>query len=165
MSTIQYAGYVPGAIGRVVEMHAAYYHENWGFERFFEVKVARELAAFLDRFDDTRDGFWTASLNQVVQGAIAIDGNKAGSEGAHLRWFITSPALRGKGVGNTLVQNAVQFCRKCGYDRIYLWTFEGLSAARHLYEKFGFRLSDQNKGSQWGTPVAEQKFVLDLSLE
>jgi hypothetical protein len=33
-------GYVPGTIGRVVELHGAYYHAHWGFGAFFEAKVA-----------------------------------------------------------------------------------------------------------------------------
>ena len=35
-------GSFPGSIGRVVELHARYYHANWGFGVFFEAQVARE---------------------------------------------------------------------------------------------------------------------------
>ncbi len=45
---------------------------------------------------------------------------------------------------------------------IFLWTFHGLAAARHLYEKYGFRLVEERVGSQWGTQVMEQRFVLTL---
>ena len=54
-------GYIPGAIGRVAELHGTYYHWHWKFDLFFEAKVATELAAFLERYDAQRDGFWTAS--------------------------------------------------------------------------------------------------------
>jgi RimJ/RimL family protein N-acetyltransferase len=54
----------------------------------------------------------------------------------------------------------MDFCRARGYDRVYLWTFEGLDAARHLYEKAGFRLAQQQRGRQWGTEVNEQRFEL-----
>jgi hypothetical protein len=50
------------------------------------------------------------------------------------------------------------FCRLRQYQRVYLWTFEGLNAARHLYEKFGFRLAFQQRGTQWGAEVNEQRF-------
>jgi hypothetical protein len=46
---------------------------------------------------------------------------------------------------------------------MYLWTFAGLDAARHLYEKFGFRLAQEQIGEQWGAKVNEQKFVLEVS--
>lgn len=162
MSDIKLLGYVPGAIGRVTELHAVYYAENWGFGQFFEAKVATELSEFLSRFDGNRDGFWTTCLNGQVQGAIAIDGIKAESEGAHLRWFIMSSILRGRGFGRKLMENAVRFCRQNRYPRVYLWTFQGLDAARHLYESFGFCLVQEQKGAQWGTKVIEQKFLLQL---
>jgi len=159
MSAIKIAnGYVPGSIGRVAELHGTYYHKHWGFGLFFEAKVATELAEFLKRYDASRDGFWIALAGNRVEGCIAIDGIHAQSEGAHLRWFIMSDAERGKGTGSRLMKEAIGFCRNREYKKIYLWTFEGLHAAKHLYEREGFRLTVENKGAQWGTEVKEQRF-------
>jgi len=155
-------GYVPGSIGRVVELHGTYYQQQWGFSLFFEVRVATELAEFLGRYDRQRDGFWIAVLRGRVEGSITIDALHAEDAGAHLRWFIMSDALRGKGIGNQLIGAAIEFCRGMGYKRVYLWTFEGLNAARHLYEKAGFMLVEQQKGSQWGAEVNEQRFELQF---
>jgi GNAT superfamily N-acetyltransferase len=155
-------GYIPGSLGRVTELHGIYYHRHWRFGVFFETKVATELAEFLRRYDEKRDGFWAASLEGRVEGSIAIDGLYAKGEGAHLRWFIVADALRGRGIGNRLINRALDFCRQRDYQRIYLWTFEGLDAARHLYEKSGFRLVEQHRGIQWGTEVNEQQFLLQL---
>ena len=155
-------GYIPGSIGRVAELHGTYYHQHWGFGLFFEARVATELAAFLGRYDEQRDGFWTALVEGRIEGSIAIDGSHASAEGAHLRWFVTSDALRGEGVGNRLLAIAIGFCRTHGYKRVYLWTFEGLNAARHLYEKNGFGLVEQHRGAQWGREVNEQRFDLQL---
>jgi len=163
MSNVEIArGYIHGCIGRIAELHGTYYHDHWGFGLFFEAKVATELSKFLSRYNEKRDGFWTASLEDRVEGSITIDGIHAESEGAHLRWFIISSKLRGHGVGNTLMEKAVDFCKRSNYYRVYLWTFDGLHAARHLYEKFGFRLVDQHEGAQWGAKVNEQKYVLNL---
>jgi GNAT superfamily N-acetyltransferase len=151
-------GYVPGSLGRVVELHGAYYHNHWGFGLFFEAKVAAELSEFLKRFDESRDGFWTALVDGRIEGSITMDGIHAESEGAHLRWFIMSDALRGKGAGNRVIDTAINSCRSKGYKSIYLWTFEGLDAARHLYEKHGFKLAHCIRGTQWGTEVTEQRF-------
>jgi hypothetical protein len=52
------------------------------------------------------------------------------------------------------------FCKAKAYRKVYLWTFNGLHAARHLYEKHGFKLSRTQRGSQWGTEVDEQLFTL-----
>ncbi len=155
-------GHVPGVIGRVIELHGTYYHAHSGFGPFFEAKVASELAEFITRYDEQRDGFWTAWTCDRVEGSITIDGIHAEDEGAHLRWFIISDTLRGKGVGNRLMSAAVDFCRGKGYDHVYLWTFESLNTARHLYEKAGFVLVEQRRGMQWGTEVNEQRFELRL---
>jgi GNAT superfamily N-acetyltransferase len=163
MSEIQIAkGYVPGALGRVAELHGLYYHDHWRFGLFFEAKVAVELSEFLKRYDERRDGFWTASLGGRTEGSITIDGIHAENKGAHLRWFIISDALRGKKIGGQLLNTAVGFCRREGYRKIYLWTFEGLGAARHLYEKAGFRLVEERRGTQWGREVNEQRFECSL---
>jgi GNAT superfamily N-acetyltransferase len=159
---IEIAGYVPGAIGRVTEMHAKYYSENWEFDLFFEAKVASELAEFLGRIDEGRDGFWTALSKDTVIGSIAIDGSMAEINGAHLRWFIMDGEWRGHGLGNLLLKRALDFSFSAGHKRIYLWTFSGLDPARHLYEKFGFRLVEENPGVEWGKEVKEQKFQLDI---
>jgi len=163
MTEVALQGYVPGAIGRVAEMHARYYSREWGFGLYFEAKVASEVSEFLMRFESSRDGFWTVVNNDNrVLGSLAIDGLKAPSAGAHLRWFILSRDLAGQGWGNRLMEEAVSFCRDREYPRVYLWTFDGLHVARHLYEKFGFRITEQVEGNQWGTRVLEQKFVLAL---
>jgi GNAT superfamily N-acetyltransferase len=151
-------GYVPGAIGRIAELHAAYYSLHAGFGLYFEAKVATELSGFLGRCDEERDGIWLLLDDGRVEGSIVVDGAEADTGGAHLRWFIVSDSLRGRGLGNALIAAAVDFCRKKRYKGVYLWTFEGLNAARHLYEKHGFRLTCQKRGSQWGKEVSEQRF-------
>jgi len=124
--------------------------------------VATELSEFLGRYDEKHDGFWTASLKGRVEGSITIDGIHTEKKGAHLRWFIISDILRGRGIGNQLIKEALDFCRSKEYKRVYLWTFEGLKAARHLYEKSGFELVEQHKGIQWGTEVNEQRFEMSF---
>ena len=159
MGTIRIAqGYIPGSLGRVVQLHGAYYHEHWGFGLFFEAKVAAELSDFLKRYDESRDGFWLALADGSVEGSIVIDGIHAESEGVHVRWFIVSDAFQRKGAGTRLIDTAMGFCRDKGYGKVYLWTFEGLDTARHLYEKAGFTLAEERRGAQWGVEVNEQRF-------
>jgi GNAT superfamily N-acetyltransferase len=162
MSAIKLSGYIPGAIGRIAELHGTYYSKHWGFDLFFESKVAIELSEFLRRFDEARDGFWVASIEEKIVGSIAIDGVHGDSKGAHLRWFIVAPEIQGQGIGKMLIKETVEFCRKKEFGRIYLWTFAGLDPARHLYEKFGFRLCEEHEGNQWGRTVTEQRFELIL---
>jgi GNAT superfamily N-acetyltransferase len=155
--------YVPGAIGRITELHGTYYQQHADFGLYFESKVACELSEFLRRYDSARDGIWLALSSGRIEGSIVIDGIEADTEGAHLRWFIVSDSLRGNGVGSKLITIALDFCHIRKYKKIYLWTFEGLNAARHLYEKHGFRVTQQQRGNQWGSEVNEQRFESHLS--
>lgn len=155
-------GYVSGCLGKVVELHARYYHRLVGFDLAFECKVAQELSEFCQRYDEQCDGLWLAMHDGEIEGSIAIDASNAERDGAHLRWFIASDKGRGTGTGTALLSAALDFCRAKNYPHVYLWTFDGLEAARHLYEKAGFRLARQQRGTQWGVAVDEQRFELRL---
>lgn len=157
------SGYIPGAIGRITELHAEYYSKEWGFDLFFESKVAGDISEFLSRFDPSRDGFWIARKGNDIIGSIAIDGIKGMNNGAHLRWFIVKPEYHGQGIGSRLIKEAIEFSKKAGFSKIYLWTFKGLEQARHLYEKHGFRLVFEKQGTQWGKKVLEQRYELVLA--
>lgn len=153
-------GYIPGCIGRIAELHARFYSRTVDFGLPFEAKVATELSQFCQAYVDGRDGLWLAELDGTVHGSVVIDGSHYRESGAHLRWFITSDESRGKGIGSKLLDSAMTFCRERGYENVHLWTFEGLVAARHLYERHGFRLAKTQRGSQWGKEVNEQLFTL-----
>jgi GNAT superfamily N-acetyltransferase len=135
---IELSGYWPGGLGKVVELHGRYYGAEWGFDLAFEADIATEIAAFLTRFDSTKDGFWIAWLDGAMAGSITIDhhGGEVGS--AHLRWFILEPEIAGRGIGTRLMNAAMTFCRNTGYRRVWLTTFAGLDAARKLYDRHGF---------------------------
>jgi len=159
MSIVITEGYAPGCIGRIVQLHADYYARASGFGLAFEAKVARELSAFCEAYEPGRDGLWLAQGARGIEGSVVIDASHATHDGAHLRWFITSDAVRGQGLGRRLLQSALDFADQRGHRSVYLWTFAGLDAARHLYESHGFRVVHESDGAQWGRVVREQRLV------
>lgn len=156
-------GYRPGLIGRVTEMHASFYSRHSGFGQFFESQVATGIAAFAGRLNQPRNGIWVAEQGSRIVGSVAIDGEDLGNGEAHLRWFILDEHCRGQGVGRRLLEQAMAFCAEQGFSAVQLWTFKGLDVARRLYESFGFELTREAQGDQWGTSVTEQQFTLDLT--
>jgi GNAT superfamily N-acetyltransferase len=162
MDKIEFAGYVPGALGRVVELHGSYYDKHWQMGLFFEAKAAREMADFLLNFNPACDGFWTALVDGQVIGSVSIVGKNPEEEGARLRWFILAEESQGRGIGKKLLELALDFCRKAGFKRVYLTTFAGLDAARYLYEQQGFKLYEEEEDTHWGKVTIEQKFELWL---
>ena len=170
---VKIQGFVPGALGRLVELHGTYYAREWQLGPQFEIKIAADMAAFLDGFDPDRDGFWSATVNDNVVGAIAIDGrgcspdrltNSTGelqrsAAEVRLRCFIVDPNYTGLGIGSRLLNAALDFCRAHNYSPVVLWTFAGLDAARHLYESRGFRLTEEYTSDDFGRPLRFQRFV------
>ncbi len=159
---MQICGYVPGSIGRMVELHGRYYAREWRFGHYFEGKVASELGELLARLDPTRDGFWIAAEDDEIIGGIAIDGSRT-PEAAQLRFFIVDDAHRGAGLGERLMRTALDFCRDAGHRRVFLTTFAGLHAARELYERHGFTLTEERPHRTWGVEVTEQRFDLHMT--
>ena len=105
-------GYSPGAIGRVAELNGTYYHKHWGFGLIFEAMCATDLSEFLGRYDENRDGFWTALRHGRIEGHLSIDGIHSDTKGAHLRYFIVSDEIRGQGAGNTAHNDGHGFLQK-----------------------------------------------------
>jgi len=163
ISDLTYAGYYPGVIGELTRLHAVYYHQHWGFDLSFEIQVGGESAEFFGRFDPRMDYFQAAREHEKLAGAIAIDGALGRTEGARLRWFIVEEPWQGRGLGRRLIGDAVEFCRRAGHARVFLWTFGGLDPARKLYEAHGFRLTEQHRVDQWGATIDEQRFDLELA--
>lgn len=152
-------GYRPGLIAGITRMHIDYYTRTAGFGRAFEAVVAGGLADFCARLDHPDNEIWTVLCGGRIVGSIAIDGQDLGPGMAHLRWFILDDSLRGLGFGRCLMAQALAFVDSRRFEETHLWTFDGLQAARHLYEAHGFRLTEQRPGAQWGSEVLEQRFV------
>jgi len=153
------AGYRPGLVARVTEMHVNYYAREAGFGQRFETVVAGGLAAFCDRLDAPVNRIWAAVQDGRIVGSIAIDGVDYGPNNAHLRWFIVEDGLRGLRVGRRLLESALAFSDARGFAETHLWTFAGLDAARRLYDMNGFVLAEERVGNQWGRKMREQRLT------
>ncbi|MGI9452145.1 MAG: GNAT family N-acetyltransferase [Geminicoccaceae bacterium] len=152
-------GYIPSLIGRIVELHARYYSELVGFGAAFESKVAGGLAEFVPRLERPGNAIWHLDDDGSIAGSLAIDGEGLGGGAAHLRWFLIDAEIRGAGFGQALMDEALAFCDDRDVQKIQLSTFKGLDAARHLYERNGFTLINEQPGDQWGAMVQEQTFL------
>ncbi len=151
-------------MGRIIELHGRYYGENWGLDLYFEVDVARGLCTLMHDLDAARDGAWFAQVDDRTVGAIFINGPRAVTEAARLRFFIVDPAYQGVGIGKKLMQAAMNFCREKGFARVRLTTFAGLDAAIHLYERHGFEMIEES-GSDFSGNDSLQKRVYICELD
>jgi GNAT superfamily N-acetyltransferase len=136
-------GYEPGLIGRVGELHGRFYAGAWGSGAPFEILMIREFCDFIEHYDPDKDLVLSAHIDGVLVGSISIIGRNQGPNGVQLRFFIVDPACHGRGVGDNLLTTALDWCRKCGFLKVFLWTVDHLPQSRGLYEKAGFRVTER----------------------
>jgi GNAT superfamily N-acetyltransferase len=68
-----------------------------------------------------------------------VGGYEAGPGTIELISMWVSPAARGQGIGQALVEAIVGWARAKGAPRVHLWVAESNHNARLLYERCGFR--------------------------
>ena len=153
------SGYRVGLGGRMTELCSVIMNEQMQFGRAFEARVGGDVAEFLTRIDNPLVETWWAAVGDRVLGMISIDGEALGKGFAHLRWFVVDKSLRGSGVGAELLRRALDFADTRGFRETHLWTVQGLDAARALYDRAGFTVTEEYDGDQWGSLVTEHKMV------
>lgn len=154
----------PGLIGDVAALHGRYYAANWSFPSVFEAKVARELGDMLTRFEPQRDFIVGGEQDGRFVASITLDGSDPAlsPRQGHLRWFIVDASLQGHGIGQGLLDAALEFARRSGLRSVYLTTFRGLDQAAALYSRAGFVVTDEQNGETWGRNVVEQRLEIHL---
>ena len=98
-----------------------------------------------------------------IMGSLVVDeGHCDDEEGVRIRWVILASELHGQGLGRELLDRAMSYCEQSGFNRVYLWTYESLEAARHLYETHGFRLVKEEAHHDWGPEINYQLYEVYL---
>ena len=159
-----------GDIGWVIGRHGALYAREYAWDWRFEALVARIAADFVDRFDAAREACWIAERSGSNVGCVflvqARDETKdhAVVEGtAQLRMLLVEPSARGLRIGARLVDECERFARARGYHRIVLWTHSILTAARAIYRRAGYAMTDSEPHESFGHPLVGETWELTLA--
>ena len=160
MTDITIRPYQAGEVSYVAYLQMKFYEQTYGFKPVFEHYL---LAAMVD-FTRSPEGsqLWVALDGEEIIGSIAIvKAEDAGS--AQLRWFLVDADHQGRGIGKRLLDEALKFCHEQGYHNVFLWTFRGLDAARHLYEEYGFTPAETKPNTEWSDKLlTEERWDLAL---
>ena len=153
-------GMQPGDLGSVIHLHGTLYAEEYNLDHTFEGHVAAGMGEFAKEFDPNKDLFLVAENDGQIVGSIAINGLP--DQTAQLRWFLLHPSTRGAGLGKQMLNEALDFCRNCGFKSVSLFTISELKTAGHLYRQAGFTLTEEKTHDFWGGIRTEQRYDLVL---
>jgi DNA-binding MarR family transcriptional regulator/GNAT superfamily N-acetyltransferase len=150
----------PGDFGWIVKRHAELYAQEYQWKEPFEGVCAQIVADFVNKFDGKRERCWVAEMSGSNVGCIFLA--KDSATVARIRLLLVEPQARRLGLGARLVDECLRFARRAGYNKVTLWTHSVLTAARHIYEKAGFKLMRSERHKDWGPPVVSEHWDLQL---
>lgn len=149
----------PGDCGYIAYRHGVLYAQEHGFDQIFEKYVLQSLVAYLE--NPANGKIFIAEYCGTIVGFIGIV--QISETSAQLRWFLIEPEFRGAGVGRKLMAAAMEYCREQKYHHVFLWTFKGLDAACHLYEQYGFTVTEEKENNTWKKQLLEQRWDVTLN--
>ncbi len=144
----------------MVQRHGALYAEEYGWDGGFEALVARIVADFAADHDPERERGWIAEVAGEPAGCVFCMAKD--DRTAQLRLLVVEPSARGLGIGARLVDECLTFAANAGYERITLWTTSNLAPARHLYQRAGFTLDEEETRRRFGHDLTGQTWSRPL---
>ncbi len=149
-----------GDLGQVIAGQARLYAQEFGWNQEFEGLVSDITGQFVREFQPEAEACWVADLGGEIVGSVFVVRQDA--ETAKLRMLYVDRAARGQGLGQRLVDEAMQFARGRGYSRMTLWTNDVLSSARKIYQARGFELVSEEPHHSFGVDLVGQYWACAL---
>jgi len=149
-----------GDLGWVFYRQAAGYKDEFGYSKIFELHVCEGLFPYLKNYEPKRDRMWISVAGEQTVGFIAVHHVTDRPDWAQLRWFFIEKNFRGRGAGSRMLERTLSFCKKAGYEGVFLWTVSDLDTARRIYQKAGFKLVEEKEGCNWAPWAREQRWEL-----
>ncbi|MEI5103424.1 helix-turn-helix domain-containing GNAT family N-acetyltransferase [Streptomyces sp. PmtG] len=150
-----------GELGWIVQRNGALYAAEFGWNAEYEGLVAQVVADFARDHAPHVERVWIADLDGRPVGCVMCVRDEAPGA-ARLRLLLVEPEVRGLGIGQRLVREAIGFAREVGYRELVLWTSDVLDSARALCARHGFVMVDEKACRAFGADLVGQTWRLPL---
>lgn len=90
-----------------------------------------------------RSRFWLALSDSKIIATIAIE--EINKKEAELKRMLILPEFQRQGLGQKLLNTALNFSEKNGYKKVILYTDRVMKGAQSFYEKNGFHKTEESK--------------------
>ncbi|WP_019638731.1 GNAT family N-acetyltransferase [Paenibacillus fonticola] len=152
--------HAPGDIGWIINKHGMLYSREYGWDERFEAAVSQIADDFIHNYKPKKEHCWIAEMSGENVGSIVLA--QENDTTAKIGLLIVDPKARGVGLGSRLVEEAIRFARRAGYQKIVLWTNHVLIAARNIYRNKGFQLVYEEEHSNFGPKLTGETWELQL---
>ncbi|XOQ13868.1 MAG: N-acetyltransferase domain-containing protein [Shouchella clausii] len=144
----------------IIQSHYELYNREFQYDLSFRDFIADSVTGFMDR-SNRRENIWILEISGKQKGSISI--KEVSDDTAQLGLFLLDPSTRGCGYGQKLLETAIAFCKETSFENIILWTNSDHKAARKLYQRNGFELTEtrvrllsnkERTEEQWARPLS-----------
>jgi GNAT superfamily N-acetyltransferase len=113
---------------------------GWIWEPATEVP---DLLRWTPHYEPPRGAFFVVREGERIVGSVGVD--RVGDVTAELHRLYLDPAMRGRGLGEALVNTILDWCRTRGVARLVLWSDTRFTHAHRLYLRTGFRQTGERE--------------------
>jgi N-acetylglutamate synthase-like GNAT family acetyltransferase len=131
------AGDVPAVVALLGRVFAEY---GFVFDPAIEVP---DLLAFDRHYRAPLGAFWVVREGGAVVGSVGVE--RLAGDAAELHRLYLDAQLRGRGLGRTLVEAVLAWCRAEGVRHLVLWSDTRFDRAHALYERMGFQQTGERE--------------------
>jgi AcrR family transcriptional regulator/ribosomal protein S18 acetylase RimI-like enzyme len=147
----------PGDLGIITWQHGFFYWREYDYKLNFEAYVASGLADYVRQYQPGKDRVWICEHRGKMIGTLLLQHH---GRQVQLRYLLINPDYRGLGLGKRLMNRFMERLDQTGCHSCYLLTTPEQQQAISLYQRYGFRLTEENDASEiFDKPLTMRRYL------
>jgi putative acetyltransferase len=119
-----------------------------------------DLLRWTAHYEPPHGAFFVVREAERVVGSVGVD--RVADDTAELHRLYLDAHMRGRGLGDALVETVVTWCRAHGVQRLVLWSDTRFVHAHRLYARHGFRRGGERVLPEDVNQTREYRFERDV---